>query len=67
MNPSKEQLVEALYNEYMYLIHDDYDPEEDMSAEEYLKLMQSLSVEELIEETGTDEEFTLEEFLEAYG
>ena len=27
--PSKEQLIDALYNEYVWLCHDDFNPDED--------------------------------------
>ena len=67
MKPTREQLIEALYNEYVFLCHDDFDPDEDMSIDEYLKMLQDLSLEELIEETGTDDIFTLDQFMEAYG
>lgn len=66
MNPSKEQLIDALYNEYQYLIHDDFNPEEDATPEEYLEMLQSMTREELIEETQTDAEYTLDEFIHAY-
>lgn len=44
---SHEQLIAALCNEYEYLIHDDFDPDEDMSAEEHLKWAKSLPIEDL--------------------
>lgn len=44
---SRQQLITALQKEYEYLIHDEYDPEEDMSSEDHLKGMNSLSVAEL--------------------
>jgi hypothetical protein len=66
MNPTREQLIEALYNEYMFLIHDDFDPEQDPTPEEYLDSIKDLSYDELIEETETDDIFTIDEFLEAY-
>jgi len=66
MSPTKEQLIEALYNEYVFLCHDDFDPEEDMSIEEYLEMLKELNYDELVEETGTDETFTLEEFIKTY-
>ena len=47
---TQEQLIAALYNEYEYLIHDDFDPEEDMSTEEFLESVRSLSLEALKEE-----------------
>lgn len=49
-NYTKEQLIAALCNEYEYLIHDDFDPEDDMSAEDYLESVKSLSLEQLKEE-----------------
>tara|TARA_Y100000385_G_C12648137_1_gene448301 strand:- start:146 stop:352 length:207 start_codon:yes stop_codon:yes gene_type:complete len=36
------------------------------SEEEYLTRLKSYSIEQLIEETCTDEEFTMEEFLYAW-
>ena len=47
---SREQLISALHNEYVYLIHDDFDPEEDMSAEEHLESIKSLTLESIKEE-----------------
>ena len=49
-NYTKEQLIAALCNEYEYLIHDDFDPEEDMSAEDYREFVKSLSLEQLKDE-----------------
>lgn len=63
---TKHQLVEALRNEYEHLCHDDFDPEVDMSIPEYVEHLNTLSIEELIVETSTDEVFTLEEFMERY-
>jgi len=42
-----EQLIAAFQNEYEYLCHDDFDPEEDMSPEEHLKWIGSIAIEEL--------------------
>ena len=47
---TKEQLIAALQSEYVYLIHDDFDPEEDMSAEEHLEYVNSLTLEAIKEE-----------------
>ena len=44
---SRQQLITALQKEYEYLIHDEFDPEEDMSSEDHLKGINSLSVAEL--------------------
>lgn len=67
MNPSKEQLIDALYNEYVFLCHDDFEPGVDIDPEDYLIMLKDMKHEELIEETGTDDIFTLDEFMEAYG
>ncbi len=67
MNYTREQLIEALYNEYSFLCHDDFDPDEDSTPEEYLEMIKTLSYDELIAETCTDEEYTLENFMERYG
>ena len=66
MNYTREQLIEALYNEYFFLCHDDFDPDEDSTPEEYLEMIKTLSYNKLIEETSTDEEHTLEEYMEAW-
>ena len=63
MTPTREQLIDALYREYEYLCHDDFDPDEDLTPEEYLEMINTLSYEELVLETSTDETYTLEDFL----
>ena len=65
MKYTKEQLIDALVHEWEYLCHDDFDPE-DQSPEEYRKDMEKLTVEELIEETSTDDGFTLEDFMDVH-
>ena len=66
MTPTREQLIDALVKEYEYLCHDDYDPDEDLTPEEYLEMINTLSYEELVSETSTDETYTLEQFLSTY-
>jgi len=66
MSLSKEDLVEALYNEYVFLCHDDFDPEVDPSPEEYREMLNEMTVGELIIETGTDVEFTLDDFMKTW-
>ena len=67
VNYTKAQLVDALVAEWEYLCHDDYDPE-DLTPEEYRKEMQELTIEQLIEETDTDDiGLTLDEYMETYG
>ena len=52
--------------EWEYLCHDDYDPD-DPSPEEYRKEIQELTIEQLIEETDTDDEgLTLDDYMERY-
>ena len=66
MTVSKEQLIDALYNEYLFLCHDDFDPDEDPTPEEYLEMLKEMSYDELIEETQTDDIITIDEFMRAW-
>ena len=66
MKYTKAQLIDALVHEWDYLCHDDYDPE-DPTPEEYRKEMEELTIEQLIEETSTDEIYTLDDFMENHG
>ena len=67
MTYTKAQLIDALVREWEYLCHDDYDPE-DLTPEQYRKEMQELTIEQLIEETDTDDEgLTLDDYMEVYG
>ena len=61
---TKTQLIEALTNEYEYLIHDDFDPDEDLTLEQYHQQLLTMSIEQLIEETTTDDEiYTLNQYM----
>ena len=64
---TKEQLIEALFNEYVFLCHDDYDPDVDIAPEDYLTMLKDMTYDELVEETDTDEHFSLMEYMEAWG
>jgi hypothetical protein len=66
MTISKEQLIDALYNEYVFLCHDDFDPDEDATPEEYLEMLKEMSYDQLVEETQTDDIFTIDEFMNAW-
>ena len=66
MSYARKKLIDALVSEWEYLCHDDPDPS-DASPEEYRKDLEGLTLEELIEETCTDESFTLKEYMEVYG
>lgn len=66
MTYTREQLIDALCAEYDYLCHDDFNPDTDPTLDEYREDIEKLTVDELIEETSTDEHFTLEEFMERW-
>ena len=62
---SREQLIDALIAAYRYNKEEgDWDTDE--TEEQYLERISKSSMDVLIEETCTDEEFTLEEFFYAY-
>jgi hypothetical protein len=63
MKYTTEQLIDALVAEWEYLCHDDYDPD-DATPEEYRKELEEYTYDELIEETCTDEGYTLEEYMQ---
>ena len=60
---TREQLIAALQHEYEYLIHDDFDPDVDMTADEHLEYLQTLSLEQLIDDTDTGDGYTLDEYM----
>lgn len=64
--PEELELIEALYNEYVFLCHDDFDPDEDATPEEYLEMLKEMTYDELVEETQTDDTFTMDEYLRAW-
>lgn len=66
MKYSKAELIDALVAEWEYLCHDDYDPE-DQTPEEYREDLIEMNIEELIEETSTDEHYTLQEYMDNWG
>ena len=63
MKYSKEQLIEALYSEYVFLCHDDFDPDVDATPEEYLEMLNEMSEDELLEEASSDD---IDEYMEAW-
>ena len=63
MTYTRDQLISALQHEYEFLIHDDFDPDTDMSASEHLDYLNTLSVSELLEETDTGDGYTLDEYM----
>jgi hypothetical protein len=60
---SHQQLVDALSAEYEFLCHEDFDPDVDMSQAEYVDYLNTLSIAQLIAETDTDDNYTLEEYI----
>ncbi len=65
MTHSREQLIDALLSEYQSLSHDDF-TDNVMNDAQYHSFLQSLTLEQLIAETDTDDEFTLDDFMYAY-
>lgn len=53
--------------EYEYLCHDDFDPDVDLTLEEHLDMLNKMTYDELIEETSTDDIYTLDDFMRRYG
>ena len=66
MTYTREQLINALVNEYEYLCHDDFDPDVDLTTDEYRLKIECYSDEDLINETAVDEHFTLDQFIRTY-
>ena len=66
MGYQKEQIIDALVKEYEWLCHDDFDPDTDPTPEEYLDSIKDLPYDELVEETSTDDIFTLDQFMRTY-
>ncbi len=67
MTYSREELINALCAEYDYLCHEDFNPDVDPSLDEYMDSLQDYTYHQLVEETCTDETYTLEEFMERWG
>ena len=68
MGFSRRQIIQALCNEYNDLFKDAYEPGVDLTFEEYQSAMEAKTLEELVKETSTDNEFyTLENFMKRYG
>ena len=63
---SREQLIIALQNEYEFLIHEDFEPEVDLTASEPLEHLHSLDIEQLIRLTDCDDVFPLDDFMSRY-
>ena len=66
MTYTREQLINALVNEYEYLCHDDFDPDVDLTTEEYRLKLECYNDEDLINEASVDEHFPLDQFMRTY-
>ena len=67
MNYTRADIINALVAEWEYLCHEDFDPDEDQTPEEYREDLNEMSLEELIEETSTGEGYTLDEWMKNWG
>jgi hypothetical protein len=66
MTYSREELINALCAEYDYLCHDDFNPDVDPTLDEYMESIKHYTYRQLVEETCTNETYTLEEFMERW-
>ena len=53
----------ALINEYDFLCQEDFDPDNDMTVEQFTEFVNTLNREQLIDECSLDGEYTLEEYV----
>ena len=60
---NRSHLISALYHEYQWLCHDDFNPDTDATPDEYLAQLQRMSDDELVVESSTDEHFTLDDYI----
>ena len=67
MSYTRQQLIDALQYEYILLTHDDID-DDDMSPDEYQNYLNSLSVEQLIDETciDFDDDYTIVDYIKLH-
>jgi len=63
---NRQHLISALHHEYEFLCHDDFDPEVDPTPDEYLAMLQTLTDDELIDESSTDCDVSLDDFITAW-
>ena len=63
---SSQQLIDALQGEYIQLMHDVEPTDDDFTLDEHLDYLNAMSYDELVVETGTNDENPLSEFIYAY-
>ena len=66
MTYTDDQIREALANEYEFLCHDDFDPDEDMTEEQYDQFLAKMNRQELMNEAQLDEYYTLNDFMRSW-
>ena len=47
MTYTRDQLIQSLQSEYEFLIHDDFDSDNDLTADQHLEWLHTLADEEL--------------------
>ena len=52
---NRSHLISALYHEYQFLCHDDFDPDTDPTPDDYLVMLQAMSDDDLIAEASADD------------
>jgi len=52
---TRDELIDVLYREYEFLCHDDFDPDVDPTPDEYLDVLNTLSDDELVDWTSSDD------------
>tara|TARA_R100000005_G_scaffold95061_1_gene75137 strand:+ start:241 stop:441 length:201 start_codon:yes stop_codon:yes gene_type:complete len=63
---NRSHLISALYHEYQFLCHDDFDADTDATPDEYLASLQRMTDDELITESCTDDTYTLDEYMRTW-
>lgn len=63
---TRQHLIDALCREYEFLCHDDFDPDVDPPLDEYREMLNKMTIGDLVLETGTDQHYTLDEYLSTY-
>ena len=63
---NRQHLIDALYHEYEFLCHDDFDPDVDATPAEYLDMLHKLTDDELLAESSTDCDVSLDDFITAW-
>ena len=60
---NRQHLIDALYHEYEFLTHDDFDPDVDITPAAYRAWLDTCTDDDLIVESCTDDTYTLDEYI----